>query len=182
MKDAVRLAAEAIARGALQKPWEFASLLNMVKDLNPDAILEIGSDAGGTLYAWGQLAEKVYSIDLPQGPFHTTEGPLNAYGAECRAGDSHDHASMQWAFARSPFDMVFIDGDHTYEGCWQDFRDYAPFVRPGGLVVLHDICYHGETSACGVDRVWQEASKGYERKVELIQTPTHWGGIGVMMR
>jgi predicted O-methyltransferase YrrM len=35
-------------------------------------------------------------------------------------------------------DAVFIDGDHSYEGCLQDWSDWHPFVRVGGCVVLHD--------------------------------------------
>ena len=35
-------------------------------------------------------------------------------------------------------DLLFIDGDHTYEGCSQDVLRYVPMVRPGGYFVLHD--------------------------------------------
>jgi predicted O-methyltransferase YrrM len=36
------------------------------------------------------------------------------------------------------YDLIFIDGDHTYEGCLRDVVQYVPFVRPGGLFILHD--------------------------------------------
>jgi len=35
-------------------------------------------------------------------------------------------------------DLLFIDGDHHYEAVRRDFEDWYPFVRPGGLIVLHD--------------------------------------------
>ena len=39
-------------------------------------------------------------------------------------------------------DLLFIDGDHSYEGCSNDVINYVPRVlRPGGYFILHD--YYG---------------------------------------
>lgn len=35
-------------------------------------------------------------------------------------------------------ELVFIDGDHSAEGCELDWRLWSPFVSSGGEVVLHD--------------------------------------------
>lgn len=35
-------------------------------------------------------------------------------------------------------DAVFIDGDHSYEGCSTDIRLWWPKVRPGGVLSGHD--------------------------------------------
>ena len=35
-------------------------------------------------------------------------------------------------------DFVYIDGDHSYEGCLEDIRLFYPKVRMGGLVAGHD--------------------------------------------
>jgi hypothetical protein len=36
-------------------------------------------------------------------------------------------------------DILFIDGDHTYEGCRSDVAKYVPAnLRPGGYFILHD--------------------------------------------
>ncbi|CAE8711594.1 unnamed protein product [Polarella glacialis] len=35
-------------------------------------------------------------------------------------------------------DLLFIDGDHSYEGALADLRLWSPHVRPGGLVAGHD--------------------------------------------
>lgn len=39
---------------------------------------------------------------------------------------------------RSSFDAVFIDADHSYEGCRNDILNWAGFVKPGGWLGGHD--------------------------------------------
>ena len=44
----------------------------------------------------------------------------------------------------APVDLLFIDGKHTGDGLYQDFKSFFPYVRPGGLVIcddLHDSSY-----------------------------------------
>ena len=36
-------------------------------------------------------------------------------------------------------DFLFIDGDHTAKGMKEDFLNYLPMVRQGGLIAIHDI-------------------------------------------
>ncbi|MCI3281053.1 class I SAM-dependent methyltransferase [Synechococcus sp. PCC 6717] len=36
-------------------------------------------------------------------------------------------------------DLIFIDGDHSYEGCKADVFNYVPwYLRPRGYFILHD--------------------------------------------
>ena len=35
-------------------------------------------------------------------------------------------------------DFLFIDGDHSIEGCKEDFDMYAPKLKPGGYIAFHD--------------------------------------------
>lgn len=37
-----------------------------------------------------------------------------------------------------PVDLVFIDGDHSEEGCASDWEAWHTFVEPGGAVLFHD--------------------------------------------
>jgi predicted O-methyltransferase YrrM len=38
----------------------------------------------------------------------------------------------------APFDFVFVDGDHTYEGLRQDWEGWSPLIAPDGIIALHD--------------------------------------------
>lgn len=42
----------------------------------------------------------------------------------------------QWR-GRTP-DLVFIDGDHSPQGCREDWEVWHPHVRVGGVVAIHD--------------------------------------------
>jgi len=46
--------------------------------------------------------------------------------------------------------LLFIDGDHSYEGAEKDFRLWAPFLIPGGTLIMHD------RSIPGIEKVIEE--------------------------
>jgi len=48
-------------------------------------------------------------------------------------------------------DLLFIDGDHSYEGVKADWEAYKDFLNPGAIVVFHDYGW-----ADGVKRVVRE--------------------------
>ncbi len=187
MFPAEAIAQEAVARwGAQQKPSELAGLLGLVGPA--DVVVEVGCDRGGMLWAFRQVTPHVFGVTLPGGWFGTG-GTLATYGADVVVGDSHDPATFA-ALARHlggrPVDLLFVDADHRYEAVAADFEVYAPLVRPGGLVALHDICEHPPVQVpshglveVGVSRLWREISARYVSR-EIVAEPADWGGIGLL--
>jgi predicted O-methyltransferase YrrM len=53
-------------------------------------------------------------------------------------------------FKHCEFDFLFIDADHSYEGCKADFEAWSPLVRSGGEIAFHD------NNLPGVHRVLEE--------------------------
>jgi predicted O-methyltransferase YrrM len=49
-------------------------------------------------------------------------------------GDSHGSAGAEVG----DFDLVFVDGDHSTEGCAADLAAFYPRLTPGGHILLHD--------------------------------------------
>jgi cephalosporin hydroxylase len=187
-------------RGAKQKISEFAALCQVVSKAKPAVVLEIGTMHGGTLWAWCRLATDdalIISVDLPGGHFGGGYSPahaktLRSYARERQrleliAGDSHDAATLrqvQQMLNGCAVDLLFVDGDHSYEGVSQDFAMYGPLVKgPGGLIAFHD------TLPCrpedgDVNRLWEEVKLGYRFAEILDETEVSWrgpwGGIGVL--
>ena len=44
-------------------------------------------------------------------------------------------------YQNTKFNFVFIDADHSYEGCKSDFEAWSPLVVPGGEIAFHDSNY-----------------------------------------
>ena len=65
-------------------------------------------------------------------------------------------------------ELVFVDGDHSYEGVRQDIIDYYQLLAPGGIMLLHDylpepdrnnravIYSHHDNAEPGIRRACQE--------------------------
>lgn len=55
-------------------------------------------------------------------------------------GNTHDPATLAQVSSAvsSGLDLLFIDAAHTIADVRADFEDYAPLVRPGGVIALHD--------------------------------------------
>jgi predicted O-methyltransferase YrrM len=49
-----------------------------------------------------------------------------------------DTAQVAEHMADESFDFVFIDGDHSYDGCLRDIKAWLPKVKPGGVIAGHD--------------------------------------------
>ncbi len=174
------IAVSAIRRhGAMQRTSELARALAEVGRLRPRVIVEIGSHLGGTLNAWMRIARPgatLVSIDL-QPP-----GQAGTARVLSITGDSHDPAVLERlnaALGGRPIDFLFIDGDHTYEGIRADLVTFAPLVRAGGLIGLHDIVRDARREDFGVWRLWNELRERH-RTSELVDVHgRRFGGMGI---
>lgn len=40
---------------------------------------------------------------------------------------------------KEPINLLFIDGNHDYEAVLQDYEQWSPLVKPGGMIAFHDV-------------------------------------------
>jgi predicted O-methyltransferase YrrM len=181
----------------LQDRSELLRFLSLVPP-HPRAVCEIGVAAGGTSFVLTGIASPdaiVVLLDLAFPPGRARA--LRAFGRArqsvvCVAGDSHTEetrARVEQALHGRPLDVLFIDGDHRYEGARADFERYAPLVRHGGIVAFHDIVPDARTvrgvdtgtHTGGVPILWREIRGAYRETWELIARPDQdGGGIGAL--
>ena len=180
---------------AFQVPEELVRLLEDVKRLNPQTVLEIGTHRGGTLYLWARLARPdaiLVSIDLPGGKFGGGYSPFRTpiYRRFAQAhqklhlmrANSHAESTLEETkrlLSGHPIDLLFIDGDHTYEGVKKDWEMYSQLVRSGGLVVFHDVAGNYEDTQ--VKAFWDTIKTNYPYK-EYMAHPEGLYGIGVLQK
>lgn len=166
---------------------EVTGLANLVQERASARILEIGRAEGGTLYVLANAAPPgsvIVSIDIVRvGP--ATRFQLSRFApgrrVEIIGGDSAASATVDRVrrlLDDRALDLLFIDGDHSYEGVRRDYELWAPLVRPGGVIAFHDI-RPGPGSA-DVHKFWAELQGD---KAEIVADPGQASyGIGLLTR
>lgn len=112
--------------------------------------VETGGEFGMSVSLVCQVADptvRVVSVDLfPGDLLDIHRGNLKEAGfadrSEQIAGDS---ATVGKAWDGGPIDLLFIDDDHSYEGCKRSIAAWVKHVKKGGFVVFHDC-------ACGTNK------------------------------
>lgn len=56
-------------------------------------------------------------------------------------------------------DLLFIDGDHSYEGCRRDVENWIPHLNTGGLIAMHDYGWANGVREVVTEMVLPQAKK-----------------------
>jgi predicted O-methyltransferase YrrM len=150
-------------------PWEMEFLYAVARRAK-HGLLEIGRFNGGStfLLACANRSVPIWSIDVaPRDDEMFRElARSHSVGANVQliVGDSQ-HTKYPQIKA---FDFLFIDGDHSYNGCSADIRNWFDALLPGGYAIFHD-----SYAAAGNDGV-QDAILDFmdmREDVEIIVSP-----------
>lgn len=174
---------------------EISGFMKLVAERPPKTVLEIGTDKGGTFFLLTRVASPdalVLSLDLPAGQLYAypvwREKLYRAFARERQRielvrQDSHDPRTVDTirsVLGGRTIDLLFIDGDHSYDGVKKDFEMYSPLVTPGGTVAFHDIVEGVEVHVGGVPKFWREVKQN-RRHREFVKSWEQGGwGIGVL--
>lgn len=179
----------------LQIKEEIIALLKDVRDLKPKCMMEIGTAKGGTLFLFSRVADPealLISVDMRSLVFgggypvwkrkmykRFSRGIQKIELIQANSHDKSTFAQVQKILDGRSLDFLFIDGDHSYEGVKTDYNLYSPLVRKGGLIALHDVAKHLESSKCDVDLFWKEmAASSVEHREMIADAKQGWAGIG----
>jgi predicted O-methyltransferase YrrM len=155
-------------------------LYGFVRAMKPQVCVEIGSARGrSTCFIAMALKENGHGILHAIDP-HSSANWNEARGSDTfkilndnisKLGLSHqvsiirstsESAAAQW---NCQIDMLFIDGDHSYEGVKSDWRLFKRFVHPFGVVVFHDTLWDLRP-----DPQWTRADMGVPRFVDELRS------------
>lgn len=173
----------------MQDEEEISQFLSVLKSKGVNRLLEIGTANGGTFYLFSQTLPKgstLISIDSPSWPIEGGYPPYKQRFYQSFSKDqelillrinSHNALSVERVrelLSGKKLDVVFIDGDHSYNGVKADYEMYSPLVREDGLVAFHDI----HSPDCpGVRRFWTEISSR-NNYTEILRKRSNAVGIG----
>ena len=89
-------------------------------------------------------------------------------------GVAHDRGG---AIRGKRIDLLHIDGDHAYAVVKNDLESFAPLVRPGGMIAMHDVA-----GKPGCIQLWKEFSAAHADWRPRLIRPGVGPGIGIMRR
>ena len=175
------------SRGAhpCQNDIEMTVVSALIQAMRPRRVCEIGALRGGWIAALTDALSHnaiIWEID----PADTPALRIARRRAEhivC-AGTNR---RIEWKIARSqdiaheiraaaPWDLVHVDGDHRYEAVRHDLELAHEVLRPGGLLVAHDVRNPKEE---GLRRAWDEFAK--EKDMCIIDAGAGMG-IGLVWK
>jgi glycosyltransferase involved in cell wall biosynthesis len=161
---------------------------DLVAQLRPSLLVELGTDRGESYFAFCQSAlenrtgTKCYAIDHWRGDPHAgsyDETTFLAVDAHNRAHYAVFSTLLRFTFDAAAerfepesIDLMHIDGHHTQEAVRHDLETWLPKLRPGGILLLHDVTMRGRDF--GVWKVWTELQEG-GRSATFEQSP----GLGI---
>lgn len=170
---------------------EFVRFVDLVRSLGVRRYLEIGCRNGDTFFdVMTAIGPGGLGMAVDLGENADTRRNLSGaakalWAAGIRAhvvfGRSEEASTVESASALAPFDLILIDGDHTYDGVYRDWTNYA---RHAPVVAFHDVAaapnHLSDGKSCGVPKFWDIMRVAFE--TEEIVTPGSNMGFGILYR
>lgn len=178
---------------AVQEKGEFESLLSFLRERSISSYLEIGVARGDTFHevvSQMPCGSSAIAVDYPEKSWGllNSKDTLNdsvrnlqsvGYDARIVWGNSQSEDVIQSVSKYAPFDLIFIDGDHTYEGVKADFDNYYPM---GKFIAFHDIANDMKRNSKGelidVPIFWNEVKKKHNHREFVVEGSNM--GIGIL--
>ena len=129
---------------------------DLIAAVHPHCFVELGTHLGESYFGFCQaIAENgvpctAYAVDTWLGEEHAGFYSKSVY-EEVSDYNQANYASFSYLlrslfddalhnFTDNSIDILHIDGLHTFEAVSHDFYSWLPKVKPGGIVLLHDVC------------------------------------------
>ena len=143
---------------------------DLIATLRPKVLVELGTDRGESYFSFcqsvaeNQTGTRCFAVDTWQGDEQsggcdeTTFGEVQQHNAQHYAAFStllrmrFDEAVDRFEPAR--IDLLHLDGLHTEEAVRHDIETWLPKLRPGGILLMHDISVRDR--GFGVWKVWEQ--------------------------
>ena len=137
--------------------------LNAIRPTSEMRMIEIGSYVGESTLMFAQNFKEVVSVDPYINDYDLTDdachhAPFDKVYAEFIKNTLAIHniksirETSQNAFSilkDQQWDMVYIDGLHTFEGVSYDIEHYKSIIKPGGFICGHDYGWGNVRHAIG---------------------------------
>ncbi len=129
--------------------WKIESFSQLIKDLQPLNILEIGFNVGTSSIMFLRQAEKFFDFPISLyscEKMHHREHVKKAVNFienhfsnfNFIPGDSTEVLDKYLSKNEIKIDFAFIDGDHSHKGAYNDVNIVQPYIKEGGMIFIDD--------------------------------------------
>jgi hypothetical protein len=149
---------------------------DLVEAVRPQKLVELGAYNGMSYFVFCQsmiennIDGLCYAVDTWGGDDHTGDYDESIF-EEVRHHARENYRGISYLmrmlfndavhhFEDESIDLLHIDGLHTYDAVQEDFTNWYPKVRPGGIILFHDI--DARQSDFGVWKYWAELEAQYD--------------------
>ncbi len=164
---------------------------DLVAALRPKMLVELGTHKGLSYFTFCQSMKEneidglCYAVDTFEGDEHTDKYDESVFTAVNNHNRQNYHGFSYLMrmyfndalrhFSEDSIDLLHIDGFHTYEAVSEDFANWYPRVKPGGIILFHDV--QARLQDFGAWKFWDEICGQYE-----TFTFNHGFGLGVLRK
>ena len=165
---------------------------DLVAAIRPQLLVELGVYNGLSFFTFCQAMVEndidgvAYGVDCWEGDEHTDAYDDSIYK------DVSTHAREHYRgityllkmffndalqhFDEDSIDLLHIDGLHTYEAVQEDFNNWYPKVKPGGIVLFHDVM--ARIKDFGAWKYFEELEASHPETFKF----NHGFGLGVLRK
>ncbi len=149
--------------------------LFLTETMKPETFVELGTYSGNSYFAFCQavkdlqLSAKCFAADTWQGDRHVGQYGTEVYQRVKEINEKEFSAFSELMpmrfddalhrFCDGSIDLLHIDGTHTYEAVKNDFTNWFPKVKQGGVILMHDTTVRKE--GFGVWKFLKEVKEKY---------------------
>jgi len=154
---------QSIAKNVSISP-KFGKLLNnLIETFNCETVIELGTSLGvGTSYLALSNKTKVFTIEgCPKISEFTQQQLSDTTNVSFFVGEFSTQLDAVLKQSGQP-NLVYIDGNHTYEGTITYFNYFLKHSQPNAILVFDDI--HWDK---GMEKAWQEIVASEKVKISL---------------
>lgn len=164
---------------------------DIVAALRPELLVELGTHKGLSYFTFCQSMKEneidglCYAVDTFEGDEHTDKYDESIFNSVKNHNRQHYHGfsylmrmlfkdALQH-FSENTIDLLHIDGFHTYDAVSEDFKNWYPKIKPGGIILFHDV--QARVQDFGAWKFWDEIRVNHE-----TFTFNHGFGLGVLRK
>jgi predicted O-methyltransferase YrrM len=164
---------KALAASKCINGWMDDSQLEALEELcrGAETIIEVGCYQGKTTKFLALSTDAlIIAVDSFENEEYTEFGDyferfMDNMAEEIQSGRVQcldcDSAMAAAALSDVRADVVFLDGDHSLTGVYNDIKNYTPLVKPGGILCGHDYLPADLNGEGGIESVRQAVDASF---------------------